>query len=81
MSNFNRFDFEQQIMSCWNVVTDLKDISTGVIEGDLTKDQIANMLMGAQQLYDLRFAKLFEQFEQMVQEQQKNSNDKPWVEV
>lgn len=81
MSNFNRFDFEQQIMSCWNVVTDLKDISTGVIEGDLTKDQIANMLMGARQLYDLRFAKLFEQFEQMVQEQQKNSNDKPWVEV
>lgn len=81
MSNFNRFDFEQQIMSCWNVVTDLKDITTGVIEGDLTKDQIANMLMGTQQLYDLRFAKLFEQFEQMVQEQQKNSNDKPWVEV
>ena len=65
---FDRFDFEQQIMSCWNVTTDLKDLNEGVIESNLTKDQISNALMGIEQLYELRFNKLFQQFETLVRE-------------
>lgn len=65
-NEFDRFDFEEQIMSCWNVATDLRDLSEGVIESDLTKDQIANVLMGMEQLYQLRFDKLFRMFEQAV---------------
>ena len=63
---FDRFDFEQQIMNCWNVTTDLKDLNEAVLESDLTKDQISNTLMGIEQLYQIRFDKLFRQFEQMV---------------
>ena len=69
---FNRFDFEQQIMSCWNVTTDLKDLAEGTLEHDLSQDQIANALIGMRELYELRFDKLFRQFEQMVREHGKN---------
>lgn len=65
---FDRFDFEQQIMSCWNITTDLKDLNEGVIESNLSKDQISNALMGIEQLYELRFNKLFQQFETLVRE-------------
>ena len=65
---FDRFDFEQQIMSCWNVTTDLKDLNEGVLESNLSKDQISNALMGIEQLYELRFNKLFQQFETLIQE-------------
>jgi hypothetical protein len=68
-AEFNRFDFEQQIMSCWGVTTDLKDLSEEVMEGNLTKDQITNVLMGLEQLYNIRFEKLFRQFEQLIREQ------------
>ena len=65
---FDRFDFEQQIMSCWKVTTDLKDLNEGVLESNLSKDQISNALMGIEQLYELRFNKLFQQFETLVRE-------------
>jgi hypothetical protein len=63
---FDRFDMEQQIMSCWNVTTDLKDLSEAVLESDMTKDQIANVLAGVEQSYNILFEKLFRQFEQLV---------------
>jgi hypothetical protein len=66
--SFDRFDFEQQIMNCWNVTTDLKDLTEEVIEGNLSKDQISNVLMGLEQLYQIRFDKLFRMFEQGLKE-------------
>lgn len=74
MMKFDRFDFEQQIMSCWNVTTDLKDLNEAVLESDLTKDQISNTLMGIEQLYQIRFDKLFRQFEQMVKQMHKDAD-------
>ena len=71
---FDRFDFEQQIMNCWNVTTDLKDLNEAVLESDLTSDQISNALMGIEQLYQIRFDKLFRQFEQMVKEQHRGDS-------
>ena len=68
MNKFNRFDFEQQIMSCWNVTSDLKDLNEALLESDLTKDQISNILTGIEQLYQIRFDKLFRQFEFLVHE-------------
>lgn len=62
----DRFDFEQQILSCWGVTTDMRDLSEAVLENNLTKDQIANVLLGIQQLYEFRFDKLFLTFEQLV---------------
>ena len=68
MKKFNRFDFEQQIMSCWNVTSDLKDLNEALLESDLTKDQISNILTGIEQLYQIRFDKLFRQFEDLISE-------------
>ncbi len=63
---FDRFEMETQIMSCWNITTDLKDLTEGVLEYDMSSDQIANALMGMQELYEIRFDKLFRTFEQLV---------------
>ena len=68
MKKFDRFDFEQQIMNCWNVTSDLKDLNEALLESDLTKDQISNILTGIEQLYQIRFDKLFRQFETLVRE-------------
>jgi hypothetical protein len=63
---FDRLEMETQIMSCWNVTSDLKDLTEGVLEYDMSPDQIANALMGMQELYEIRFDKLFRIFEQLV---------------
>ena len=65
---YDQFDFEQQIMNCWNVTTDLKDLNEGVLGSSLSKDQISNALIGIEQLYNIRFEKLFRMFEQFNRE-------------
>lgn len=71
MANFNRFDFEQQIMSCWNVTSDIKDVSQIVSETDPTASR---MLLSLCDLYEHRFTKLFSMFESMVREQKDNKH-------
>lgn len=66
--NFNRFDMEQQIMTCWNVCEDLDTVMEGVLEGDMTQDRISNVLLGMKELYHLKFEKLWLQFEAMCRE-------------
>lgn len=66
-----RFDLEQQIMDCWRITDDMKILTEEVIEGDFSKDQIANVLIGLEQLYTLKFDKMFRTFEQYIKE---NSN-------
>lgn len=62
---FSRTDFEQQIMTCWNVTDDLKVLYENVSDRPtpLTEDELANILLGMEQLYQLKFEKLFEMFE------------------
>ena len=57
------YDLEQQIMECWHITDDIKILTEEVIEGDLSKDQITNVLIGLEQLYALRFNKLFRTYE------------------
>lgn len=67
----NRFDFEQQIMECWNVTSDIKIVTEYLLDAPLEagrEDKIANMLMGMEQLYQVKFDKLFKQFEELVHE-------------
>jgi regulator of replication initiation timing len=59
----DRFDFEQQIQKCWMITDDIADIAEGILEQDLDKDQIVNALTGMGQIYELRFNKLWDQFE------------------
>lgn len=64
----DRFDLEQGILKCWNVVDDIDLLYENVLEKDMTTDEIANTLLGLQQLYKMKFEKLFGTFEKLVQE-------------
>jgi hypothetical protein len=59
----DRFDFEQQIQKCWIITDDIADVAEGILEHDLDKDQIVNALTGIGQLYELKFNKLWDLFE------------------
>ena len=71
---FDRFEMEQQIMECWNVTTDIRVVSEYLQDAPLEadrEDKIANMLMGIEALYQVKFEKLFRSFEQLVREHAK----------
>jgi hypothetical protein len=71
---FNRFDFEQGIMECWNVTTDIRTVTEYLLDAPLEagrEDKVANMLMGIEALYEAKFDKLFRQFEQLIREHAK----------
>ncbi len=60
MKKFDRFDFEQQIMSCWNVTSDIRTVTEYLLDAPLEadrEDKIANMLMGIEALYQAKFDK------------------------
>lgn len=61
----DRFDFEQQIVKCWSVVDDLKDLDEGLFEGwlNFTQDEVSNHILGIASSYDIKFHKLWELFE------------------
>ncbi len=67
-----RFDLEQEIMECWNVTTDINDVYEYVMngtDGEPTtdeRDRMSNILLGLSQLYELKFQRLFQTFEDCV---------------
>lgn len=66
-SKKTRFDLEQEIMHCWNIVDDIKLIyTTHLDKRELTDDELANILIGLQELYQLKFETLFETFEECL---------------
>lgn len=62
----DRFDLEQSILNCWNVTSDIDLLYENVMENDMSTDQIANALLGMQTIYEMKFEKLFRQFEQLI---------------
>lgn len=65
----DRFDLEQNIMRCWNVTEDIDLLYENVMENsDMTTDDIANALLGMKQLYDMKFEKLWSNFETLIRE-------------
>jgi hypothetical protein len=66
MQKFDRFEFEQQLMTCWGLVDHLGSISEGVLDRDWTNDKVANALIGLKEIYNLEFEKLFSMFERGV---------------
>lgn len=63
-----QFDLEQQIMDCWGVVEDLDTLYEGVMELNMTRDQVSNVLLGMNALYQLKFERCFETFEKLIRE-------------
>ena len=89
MKKFDRFDFEQQIMDCWHVTDDIRTVNEYLLDAPLEdgrEDKIANMLMGIEALYQVKFDKLFGQFESLVHEHGRTldrdylgTTDRPWT--
>jgi hypothetical protein len=78
---FDRFDFEQQLLDCWNITKDIRTVYEGVSDSSpaMTEDQIANALIGLETLYELKFNKLWSMFENGVRQQSINSTKEDHV--
>jgi len=65
-----RFNLEQRIMECWMVVDDIRTVYTRHLDGDkpLTEDELANILIGMEKLYDIKFYNLFSTYEKLLRE-------------
>ena len=62
----DRFDLEQNILDCWKITDDVNLLYKNVMEEELDKDKIANVLLGLQAIYSMRFEQLWETFENLV---------------
>lgn len=62
----NRFDFEQSILQCWNVTSDIDTIIKQYDLTELSQDDVQNALIGLKTVYDFKFQQLFNQFEDMI---------------
>lgn len=60
----DRFDLEQEIMKCWKITEDI-ELFYGNLD-HLDEDQQMNLLLGLKELYELRFQKLWNTFEECV---------------
>ena len=63
------FDLEQEIMRCWEITSDLHVVSKHINDGS----DYTELMIGMAQLYDMKFQKMFDMFEKMV-EAYKNSD-------
>lgn len=68
--SFDRFDFEQQLIECWNITKDIKTLYEAVGDRDpaMSQDEIMNVLLGLESLYELKFDKLWHMFETGIRE-------------
>lgn len=62
----DRFDLEQNILDCWKITDDIDLLYKNVMESDLDKDNVSNVLLGLQAIYSMRFEQLWETFETVV---------------
>lgn len=64
----NSVDIESKIMECWGIVNDIQILNEAVLEKDLTTDQISNVLIGLESLYQLKFERLFSDYSALLKE-------------
>jgi hypothetical protein len=63
----NRFDLEQDIMNCWSVVDDIKELNRCMLDRrKMTDDEVSNYLLGLETIYQVKFERLFETFEMLI---------------
>ena len=60
----DRFDLEQNIMQCWNVCDDIQLYLD--MYDKMDEDQRMNYLIGLKQMYNMKFEKTWDTFENCV---------------
>lgn len=63
----DRFDLEEHISNLHSVVDILNDISYGILEGNLDKDETVNAIDGLAVVAKLKIEKLFDVFTQVFE--------------
>ena len=63
----DRFDLEYHISNLHSVVDTLNDISYGILEGNLDKDETVNAIDGLAVVTKLKIEKLFDVFAQVFE--------------
>ena len=66
---YDRFDLEQLILKNWEVVTEIKHLRELISDGKPTQDQLENYLLGLETIYEVKFNKLWDCFEELCQNQ------------
>ena len=71
----DQFDLEQDIMGCWNVVSDLDVLLEELVESDtFSRDDASNFVLGLSTIYEAKFQKLFRTFEEFLREYYRMKN-------
>lgn len=63
----DRFDLEEHISNLHSIVDTLNDISYGILEGNLDKDETVNAIDGLAVVTKLKIEKLFDVFTQVFE--------------
>lgn len=64
----DRFELEQKIMDCWQVVQDLDLMFSRTCEDQMDLNDVTNLALGLKTLYQHRFEDLFDTFEALIRE-------------
>lgn len=63
------YDLEQAMLTCWNVVDDIKLLYENVLDNpDMTIDEISNVLLGLSAIYSIKHQKAFDIFEDVFRQ-------------
>lgn len=59
---------EEKIMDCWGVCEDINVVWTEHSDGEkpMSEDELANVLLGMETLYNLKFQRLWRSFEELT---------------
>jgi hypothetical protein len=66
---YDRFDLEQLILKNWEITTEIKHLRELISDGKPTQDQLENYLLGLETIYEVKFNKLWDCFEELCQNQ------------
>jgi hypothetical protein len=58
----DRFELENQIMNLHSLVDSLNDISYGILESDITQEDVVNAVDGLAVMVELKIARLFDAY-------------------
>ena len=62
------FDFENEFIKTFHIIDDIDLLYENVMDNDMSKDDIANVLLGLKKIYSMRFEKSFDLFEKLCNE-------------
>lgn len=57
-------------MECWNVAEDIENLRWAMLDskGGMSEDEVDNYLLGMKTMYHIRFEKLFDTFEKLIEQ-------------